>query len=66
MNEQRRRAYLNLIDFLLDSPAYRLNILEASPEVLDYDLVETMEEIAVHLAKHRSVQRLDAGVSERG
>ncbi|MCL1475158.1 CHAT domain-containing protein [Argonema antarcticum] len=57
MNEQRRRAYLNLIDFLLDSPAYSLNILEASPEVLDYDLVETMEEIAVHLAKQGEIEK---------
>jgi CHAT domain-containing protein/tetratricopeptide (TPR) repeat protein len=61
MNEQRHRANLKLINLLLDASSNdRRNILQAlqrCPEILDSGLVETMEEVALDLAKQGELEK---------
>ncbi|MBD2015207.1 CHAT domain-containing protein [Microcoleus sp. FACHB-53] len=50
MNQQRRRAYRNLIKALLNCPSGdEPTILKANPNLIDADLVQTMLEIAAGL-----------------
>ena len=46
MNEKRQEAYLNLINELLSCPiGQEVETLQANPELIDLELVETMEQV---------------------
>lgn len=52
MDEERRKAYLNLIDALLRCPSGKEpQILNANPDLIDAGLVDTMVQVANVLAE---------------
>ncbi|WP_414589838.1 tetratricopeptide repeat protein [Scytonema sp. PCC 10023] len=60
MNENRRQAYLNLIELLLSRPSgEKLAILRANQNLIDAGLVQTMLDYAINLATRNDIQTFE-------
>ena len=53
MDEQRIDAYIDLIQALLNSPGQKNEILQAHPDLVDWEFVQVMKEVAALIAAER-------------